>query len=211
MHCLIFANGHIDKFPNSLPEHDLLIAADGGARNASRFGLTPDIVIGDLDSLTLDEATGLETAGARILRHPADKDETDLELALDHAMAQGATAVTLYGLFGGRWDMTFANLLLLSRPKYAGLKLAIEAGDTHMVILRGGEVTRLAGEPGSTVSVLPINGPAVGLTYKGLAWPLELATLPAGSPRGVSNRMQEADAVISLEEGVVLITLSKGE
>ena len=208
MHIIIFANGKLTRSPLPLPDHALLLAADGGARHAARYGLAPDVVIGDLDSLTPGEAAGAARAGADILRHPADKDETDLELALDHAMQQGATAVTLYGLFGGRWDMTFANLLLLSRPKYAGLKLAIEEGDTRMFILRGGETIRLAAEPGATVSVLPLNGPAMGLTYEGLAWPLEQATLPAGSPRGVSNRMQETEALISLEDGVVLISLA---
>lgn len=205
MHTIIFANGLIEASPLPLPLHDLLIAADGGARNAFRFGLVPDILIGDFDSLTEDEIAGFDRAGAAAIHHPAEKDETDLELALDFAADEGADAITLYGLFGGRWDMTFANLLLLATPRFAGIRLTIIAGHTKMHILHGGGSLQLTGTPGETVSILPLGGPAEGLSYKGLAWPLTDADLPLGSPRGVSNTLKHAQATITLRRGTVLV------
>lgn len=227
MYILLFANG--DFTPTSLPEHDLIIAADGGARHVRALGKNPDVIIGDLDSLSLDEVAAFEQAGSKVLRYSPEKDETDLELALDYAAGQGAAGITCFGLFGGRWDMSFANLLLLADPRYAAIDFRIQAGDTAMFILRGderrtpdtgrtpgdermpgvhsrGAGLTLRGSPGDTVSVIPLDGPAEGLTYTGLAWALADATLPFGSPRGVSNVMESETASVSLRSGVVLIT-----
>ncbi len=205
MHVIVFANGDLPDLPLPLPDHELLIAADGGARHALRYGLTPDELFGDLDSISEADVARVEAAGGTVHRFPADKEETDLELALDHAAAIGAACITCYGLVGGRWDMTVANLLLLASPKYAGIEFLAVAGDSRIHVLRGGEALAVNGHSGDIVSVLPVNGPAIGLTYEGLAWPLHDADLPFGSPRGVSNRMETERAAISLREGTVLV------
>ena len=211
MHTIIFANGTPGSLPKTLPDHDLLVAADGGARHAwqSGAGFIPDVIIGDLDSLAADELAGFDRAGASIYRFPAKKDETDLELALNFALEAGATEITLYGLLGGRWDMTFANLLLLADPRYASVRFRIWEGETQMHILRGGESLRLSGRVGDLVSAIPLGGAARGVTYQGLTWPLENATLPFGTPRGVSNSLAARDAEITLNTGVLLITHTK--
>lgn len=210
MHILIFANGLITGSPLPLPPYDLLVAADGGARNAFRFGLVPDVMIGDFDSLSPDEIAGFERAGAGTMRFPAEKDETDLELALDFAVKNRADKITLYGLFGGRWDMTFANLLLIAGAKYAGIRLTIMEASTKMYILRDGETQKLTGAPGDTVSVLPLSGPAEGVTYSGLTWPLVSATLPFGTPRGVSNTLASSPASIKINTGILLVVHTPG-
>jgi thiamine pyrophosphokinase len=124
---------------------------------------------------------------------------------LDYAVSLGATDVILYGLLGGRWDMTFANILLLATPSYAGINIRVIDGNTAAYILHGGETLILQSELGTTVSVIPLNNPARGITYQGLQWPLENATLPYGTPRGVSNLMTTTKAQISLEEGTILV------
>jgi thiamine pyrophosphokinase len=209
-HVVIFANGDLPDLPLPLPDHDLLIAADGGAAHALRFGLVPDEVIGDLDSVSEADVARVEAAGGTVHRFPMDKDETDLELALNHASACGAARITCFGLTGGRWDMTVANFLLLAGSRYAGIDLLAVAGDTRIHVLRGGERLPIVGRAGDTVSVLPVNGPAIGLTYEGLSWPLHNADLPFGSPRGVSNTMEAERATISLREGVVLVFVAPG-
>lgn len=207
MHAILLANGKLPEPISTLPPHDLLIAADGGARHAWQWGKgrVPDVIIGDLDSLSPDEQAGYDRAGASIYRYPADKDATDLELALDFALKSGATEITLYGLFGGRWDMTFANLLLLAASKYAGVRLHAIEGDTHLYILRGGETLTLHSQPGDPVSVLPLGGDAVGISYTGLVYPLDNATLPFATSRGVSNSLLAETATITFAQGVLLI------
>ena len=205
----IVANGEIFSPSIALPFDEKIIAADGGARHCLALGLSPQIVIGDFDSLSDAEVDQLQANGAKFIRHPADKDETDLELALDQALKLGATEVTLYGLLGGRWDMSIANLLLLAAPRFAGIRFHLRAGDTEAFILRGGQTLELRGQPGTTVSVIPLSAKVSGLSYDGLQWPLEEANLPFGSPRGVSNLLIQENATIRVAKGVLLVFLIK--
>jgi thiamine pyrophosphokinase len=203
MHILIFSNGQLAGDLEKLPPHDLRIAADGGTRHLSEAGLQPDVIVGDLDSLPGDILKAARAAQVEIIAHPQDKDETDLELALDLACARGAREITLYGLLGGRWDMTIANLFLLASPAYMQARIRAVHGAITLYVLRGGETLHLTGTPGDRISVIPAVGPAAGITYEGLAWPLENARLPFGSPRGVSNHLAGSQAVIRLQSGTI--------
>ncbi len=204
---IIVANGEVSASEIPLPPDTTLIAADGGARHCLSLGLTPHVVIGDFDSLQETELAQLVQGGARLVRHSADKDETDLELALDFALQSGGREVTLYGLLGKRWDMSFANLHLLASPRFHALRFRVLEGCTEIFILRGGNSLTIHGTPGETVSVIPLTPEARGITYQGLEWPLEDATLPFGAPRGVSNKLASGEATISLREGIVLVVV----
>jgi thiamine pyrophosphokinase len=109
---LIFANGELNsQVPASidyLPD-DWIIAADGGARHCMGLGLVPMVVIGDFDSLSLAEITYLEAENVQLIRYPVQKDETDLELAIQHAIHLGAEEICIFGALGARWDMTLAR------------------------------------------------------------------------------------------------------
>ena len=202
---IIFANGDISKTDISLPSNSTVLAADGGAHHCLKLGITPQVVIGDFDSLTDEDISTLESKSTILIKHPKEKDETDLELTLDYAARSGAKDITLYGLLGGRWDMTFANMLLLTASQYDGINFKIIDGNTTAYILRAGETLTLHGKPGNTISAIPLERIAHGITYKGLRWPLENASLPYGTPRGVSNVMEETKAQISLDEGILLV------
>jgi thiamine pyrophosphokinase len=206
-HVTIFANGEIEKDQIDLPQNSIIIAADGGARHCLHLGIHPEVVIGDFDSLTAEEIASLEARGSNLIHHPVDKDETDLELALNHALELGANQITLYGLLGGRWDMSFANLLLLAAPKYAGIRFLVLSGNTEAYLLRGGETLTIRGQPGDTVSAVPLADAARGLTYEGLQWPLKEANLPFGTPRGVSNTLVSQEARVHLKQGILFVFL----
>lgn len=209
---VIFANGDLNLPENVqtyLRTGALVIAADGGARHAQALGVQPHIVIGDLDSLSSAEVKDLREAGVEVIQHPTDKDETDLELALDYAVQAGCGSVTLFGLLGGRWDMTFANMLLLAGEQFQAIDLSIVDGWDEMHILRGGQQLTLHGAPGNTVSVLPFSPEVRGIRYTGLAYPLEDATLKFGTPRGVSNQMTGVEAAITLSAGILLVIHTK--
>jgi len=202
---IIFANGDLFSEDIFLSTDKMVIAADGGAHHCLNHGITPKIVIGDFDSLTESDIATLESRGVELIHYSTDKDETDLELALNKALELGASQVTLYGLLGGRWDMSIANLLMLAAPRYAGIRFHILAGKTEAFILHGGEKLKLRGQPGDTVSVIPMSASVHGLTYEGLQWPLQNASLSFGTPRGVSNTLAGSQACIRLDEGVLLI------
>jgi len=213
MRFTIFANGEINLLNVELPKRTKIIAANGGAQQCLRFGIRPDILIGDFDSITPSTLALMESGGVEVVRHHENKNETDLELAINFAVAHGATEIKLLGLLGGRWDMSFANILLLSSPQYSKIDFHVLGDNIEMYILRNGKSITLVGEPGDPVSVLPLGGSARGITYSGLAWILRNANLDTGSPLGVSNFMLGNEAAISLDSGILLIihSLQKAE
>jgi len=215
MRTIIFANGefhHAERARELLPSADLVIAADGGTRHALAAGVTPHVVIGDLDSIAPDERARVEAAGARVIRHSPRKDETDLELALLHAARQGATEIVILAALGGRLDQTIANLLLLALPELDGLDVrVVEGAQTAFLIRAGGDGATIEGQPGDTVSLIPLGGDAVDVTAEGLEWPLHGDTLHFGPARGVSNVLAANRARVHLGHGLLLCIVTRGE
>jgi len=186
----------------------LSIAADGGIRHAHRVGRDPDVLIGDLDSITPAELVRAEATGTDVRRHPVDKDATDLELALDLALERATTGagpveVLVVGGHGGRTDHLLANLLLLSANRYAPLRLRAWWGADVVHVVR--DVATLHGRIGSTVSLLPVHGAARGVTTSGLHFALSDAALTSGSTLGVSNRLSASPATVHVRKGVLVV------
>jgi thiamine pyrophosphokinase len=205
---IIIAGGQIPRSENGrrwIGEGDLIIGADGGAAQALAWGLIPDLVIGDLDSLVQEDQARLVAAGCRFVVHPRAKDETDLELALAHAVEQGAREVLVLGALGGRLDHALANLLLLALPALRGIPVRIVDGQTVVMLARSGESIHIEGQPGDLVSLLPVGGDAHGIHTSGLVWPLAGETLRFGHTRGVSNELEAPVAAIAVEEGCLLV------
>jgi thiamine pyrophosphokinase len=198
---VIFANGRMD-WPFEIQNDDFIIAADGGARHCLERQIRPDIVIGDMDSLSASDIARLETDGAEIITFPARKDFTDLELALRKAQELDASEVLLLGALGARWDQTIANLLLPSA--YATMCIRLLDGPQEISFLRGGEELELAGQPGDTVSLIPLAGDATGVATQNLEYPLNGDRLVFGGSRGVSNVLTAKSAKVSLQEGLLL-------
>lgn len=201
---IIFANGPLgapEAARAALRADDRLYAADGGLYHLLALGLTPHVLVGDLDSVAPGAAEALEAAGARVLRHPARKDQTDLELALHAARADGAEEMLIFGALGGRWDQTLANLLLLAHPAFRGARLRLLDGAQQIYLAQG--LTRLEGEPGDTVSLIALGGDAHGVTTTGLEYPLSDEPLPFGGTLGISNVLLGRTATVMVREGLV--------
>ena len=180
-----------------------MVAADGGAELALALGVAVDVVVGDFDSISSESLVMLERSGARVERHPGEKDATDLALALDAALAFGPRRVLLVGGVGGRLDHLLGELLLLGAEAYAGVEVDALLGSAAVHVVRGER--SLVGTPGELVSLFALHGPAVGVVTEGLVYPLRGETLSAGSSRGVSNVFAAEEARISLERGVLLV------
>ncbi len=205
MRAIIFANGEFPDLQSArklLRPGDLIVAADGGTRHALAAGVTPGVVIGDLDSLAPDDQTRLEAAGVLIVCLSPRKDETDLELALLHAAREGATEIVILAALGGRLDQTIANVLLLALPELRGLDVRIVEGAREAFLIQ--DQTVIEGRPGDTVSLIPLGGDAEGVTAEGLEWPLREDTLHFGPARGVSNVLTEEQAHVRVERGTLL-------
>jgi thiamine pyrophosphokinase len=183
----------------------VVIAADSGLHAAQDGGWSVDLVIGDLDSVTADRLAAAELDGARVDRHPAAKAATDLELAIDAAVAGGADRVVVAGGPGGRFDHLLANVLLLGSDRFAAVGVSALLGTTWVHVVRS--ATTWAGRRGDLVTLLPLHGAATGVTTFGLLYPLDRATLHPGSTRGVSNEQLEPSAGVSVEVGTLGVVL----
>lgn len=210
MRFIIIAGGqaHEQDGQRWIEEGDFVIGADGGAARALAWGRIPDLVIGDMDSLPDEDRTALEAQGCRFVVHPRAKDETDLELALTYAAAEGAREIIVLGALGGRLDHLLANLLLLSRPEMAGISVRIVENRGEALLIRGGEVACLTGKPGDLVSLLPLGGDVQGVITTGLAWSLHGETLRFGLTRSVSNEMTASAARVEVDKGYLLVVHS---
>jgi thiamine pyrophosphokinase len=189
-----------------LPRDAFVIAADSGLAVANALGVHVDLLVGDLDSVETSAVEIAEASGTTVARHPAEKDATDLELALDAAVERGARGVVMVDGGGDRLDHLLANLLLLASARYAGVDVTAFAGTAHVGVARGGAPPLpIAGEPGSLVTLLPAGGPARGIVTNGLRYPLRDEELAPGTSRGVSNELVEPVATIELASGVLLV------
>jgi thiamine pyrophosphokinase len=213
MRAVIFVNGTINDYSQCarwLHPDDYRIAADGGARHWAALEILPAVLVGDLDSIAPELLAEYEKAGVTIERHPPRKDETDLELAVRRAVADGATEILLLGALGGRLDQTLANLLLPVREEWP-VPILLADGRQLARVLRGGESVTLTGAPGDTVSAVPMSAEVTGISYTGLEYPLVNATLHLGSTQGVSNRLAGESATIRIAGGILLVVQEFGE
>ena len=195
----LVANGKISKpklLIDKIKAYPYLIAVDGGLNHCHKLGLKPDLIIGDLDSAQKKVIALFEDVPKQVF--PADKDKTDLELAMEYALEQGATRLTVFAALGGRIDHTLVNIHLLSR--YPG-KLFFETEDELLFVID--RSVELPCFPGQTLSLLPLNGPTTGVTTQGLKWELSGATLDKQF-MGISNIALQNTARIQVAHGDLL-------
>jgi thiamine pyrophosphokinase len=210
LRAIVFANGelnHPENVKTLIQDGDYIIAADGGTHHCIQLGITPDLVVGDFDSLDETELHALQTSGTRLVRYDPRKDFTDLELALDHAGKSGATEALVFAALGARWDQTLANLLLPAAQTLSELEVRLIDGSQEISLLRGGGNCHLEGSPGDTLSLIPLTPEARGVLTQGLEYPLRHETLYLGATRGISNVFMKPQASVSLEEGLLLICI----
>lgn len=207
MRAVVFANGALSGEESARSEArraDLLIAADGGALHMARLGISAHAVVGDIDSLPDETVRALTRKGVSFHRHPRRKDATDLELALTLAVQKGAGEIRVFGALGGRWDMSVANILLSALPAFGDVPVYFVDGRTEIRLIRARGPVSVYGNPGDTVSLIPVGGPATGVTLEGFEYPLSRETLALGATRGVSNVLMAEKGTVRLDSGFLL-------
>ena len=199
---MLFANGEVpdmEAVRRMLRPDDWLVAADGGSSHLVALGLRPHLLVGDMDSIDPQLLEAFKAAGTDVRRHPVEKAETDLELALQAVVEKGCREVCIVGGLGGRFDQMLANLSLLTRPALESCDARMDDGQTEVFIIR--KRARVHGRPGDTVSLVPYFGAAHGIVTKGLKYPLTNESLYPDQTRGISNRMEAEEAVVHLASG----------
>jgi thiamine pyrophosphokinase len=211
---VIFTNGRLEKPPDLsliVQPKSLIIAVDGGIRNCLSLGFQPDILIGDFDSIGKEELVRYQADGLKTIQYPSRKDETDLELALDYVTRLEIRDVVILAGLGSRWDMSMANIMLMAHRDYSGMNIRFLDGFQELFLLKAGENNVILGEPGDTLSLIPLGGDVSGIFTSGLEYPLKNEILQLGTGRGVSNTFTHKQAEISYTQGLLLCVLFKSE
>ncbi|NLG24482.1 MAG: thiamine diphosphokinase [Clostridiales bacterium] len=187
-------------FLDSLPIEpgDMLIAADGGMGYLDRMGLTPDLLVGDFDSLEAAES------GVPTIALPAEKDVTDAMAALDEGLARGFRRFALYGGVGGRFDHTLANVQAMAYLAGRGARGVLIGDGDALTAVRDGAIEFPAGLTGY-LSVFCHGDRATGVNERGLKYSLTDATLTNRHALGVSNEFTGAPARVSVASGTLVI------
>jgi thiamine pyrophosphokinase len=188
---------------------DLIIAADGGCLALEAAGREPEVLIGDFDSTPAALLERYNDAGVKVLTYPAEKNETDLELALDYAdnwlreKEAAAGEVLLLGAGGGRLDQLLSNVALMLGLAQRGRRVRMVNPGEECWVSGPGQET-VYGAAGDTFSVLPLSEQAV-LSYEGMYYPLRRQILTNNRTRGVSNLLQKEKALVEVHEGWVML------
>lgn len=208
MRAVIFANGKLNDpgiVISLLQADDLIIAADGGALHCQTLGIHPAVVIGDMDSIPGELLEDLKCNHSDLVVYPADKDQTDLELALKYTLDNGAQEVLLFGVLGGRLDMTLANLLLLTREEWNSLSIKVIDGPQTAYLLRSGDSMKVKGNQGDTISLIPLSERVKNVITQGLRWQLDGVELVQGTTLSVSNQLRSTSAQVQIAAGKLLL------
>lgn len=213
MHILIITGGGCDvPFTHSYIKKqniDKVIAADKGVQYAVQLGITPDIILGDFDSLETEWKQKMEEWNVKIISFPPEKDYTDTHLAILCAIEEGADEITLIGATGTRLDHTWANVGLLQMAMEQGVQARIV--DKHNRISMINKTTMILKKEmfGDYISLIPYTEKVTGITLTGFYYPLADAELTLGISLGISNELVDEKGIIELEKGNLVVIESR--
>ena len=206
MKAFIYTGGAIaeKKISERPGEDDLVIAADAGYHNAQKMGVTPRLLLGDLDSLNKTEKLPNDL---EILQVPAEKDDTDTQLAVKVALERGAKQIVIIGGLDGRLDHTLSNLAILEHLAEKHISAVITNGQNRARFLRNNGVILLR-EQFRYFSILAADPVVKGVSVDGCKYPLKKATLSRTNQYAVSNEIVGNCALIEIKKGGVWVVES---
>ncbi|HIG56523.1 MAG TPA: thiamine diphosphokinase [Candidatus Latescibacteria bacterium] len=182
----------------------LLLCADGGADTARRYGLVPDYIVGDLDSVSRKSSAGVDPE--HIIRVAADNTGTDIEKVLRHAVDLGISEAVLLGFTGRRTDHLLWNLSVFKTfAEQIALRIVDEYCDLRLI----GQRIRFRATIGQKISLCPLNGPVEGITTTGLKFALQNESLVPGLRDGISNEVVADIVEIEVERGDLLLCVQR--
>ena len=203
---IILANGELPdthKAQSLLHKDDYIICADGGTRHALTLGVRPDLIIGDMDSTEKGILQKFREESVNVELYPRDKNETDLELAINRAIELNPKQIVIMAALGGRLDQTLANIALLTDPRLSTFDVRLDDGLEETFLCR--DQAEVHGRSGDIVSLLPWQGEVSETQTTNLKWVLHKETLYPDKTRGISNEMMDDTASISIRSGLLLI------
>lgn len=203
---VIVANGRLSKsFLQDIRKADYVVGVDRGAYWLARNSIVPHIAIGDFDSVNQQELRLIQRRVKQVKEHPKEKDFTDMELAIQHAISLRPQEVVIYGAIGSRVDHTIANVFLLER--LGGIGVLRDANNE--VRLVSGRVALQKSPHYSYVSILPMTE-TIDVTLVGFLYDASHTRIHRGQALGVSNEIRGDEATVEIHRGNALLIRSRG-
>ena len=198
--CYIVGAGEFNVNIPPSPD-DYVIAADGGFAVLASIGVAPDLVVGDFDSL------GRVPSHPNVIRCDAEKDDTDMLIAVKEGLKLGFKEFLLCGSLGGRLDQSYANIQILAYIAEKGARGTLIGKDIKITAIKDGKLMLppATGSKSAVISVFSHSSVSEGVTLKGVKYPLDNATLTSEFPLGVSNELIGVEAVIEVRKGTLII------
>lgn len=199
---VVVCNGSVNtKFLYSnISKKDFLIAVDGGANKLVKTSFKPNIIIGDMDSISKNALKKFKASEQ--IRYPREKDKIDLELAIDYCVKKKFKEIIILGALGTRADMTMTNIFLLTQiPKKIDARIIHENQEIYLIHKKKSSVIGL---PREQISLFPINGNVKGLTLEGFKYEIKNYNLRFGIGIGLSNEFKNKKASITFKDGLLL-------
>lgn len=206
MKAVILAHGSINdgqELVNECESANYIICADGGAEYALKYNITPDYIIGDLDSISLNVIEYFKSKNVEFIKYPCEKDYTDTELCVYKAQELGCSTICIAAGTGNRIDHSLGNIGLLHLIKKMNINGYILSDSGYIYICN--DKIALKGSAGDTISIIPFYGSAKGLFSSGLKYQLYNLNIPFGKPQGVSNVMTGSECSITINSGEILV------
>ncbi len=209
MKTVIIGSGEIYDYSfclEILKSADRIICADGGTRHAVNMRLTPDIIIGDMDSSAGRYIEYFGSKGVEIIRYSKEKDKTDTHICVEFALAF-SSEIILLGATGSRIDHMLANISLLRLGLEKNIPISLVDNNNNITMISTAIV--LKGSRGDLFSLIPFTEKVEGITTKGAHYELEDAVMELGDPYGVSNYFEGETVSISIKKGYLLVIRSR--
>lgn len=201
MYCYIFGAIPVNSFEFEIKENDIIIAADSGIINTQKFNIKPNYIIGDFDSL------GYTPTDSNVIIHPIEKDDTDTMLAVKLGFENGFKNFRIFGGIGGRLDHTYANIQTATYIAEKGGKAVFYGAKENFTVIKNNQITFDKGYEGN-ISIFALED-CHNVNIKGTYYELENGFLSVNFPLGTSNKFNNQEATISVEQGKLLIIWDK--
>jgi thiamine pyrophosphokinase len=207
---IIFTNGNygdLNFYKTLLKDDDYIICADGGTNHALDLGIIPNLIIGDLDSISSITLNKLQKYAIPVIKYPSEKNYSDLELAVDRALNLNPKEIVILGALGSRFDHTFGNVMLLTSGLEKGIQIKI-LDEIHEIFIADKNI-KISGSIGDYLSLYALTPEVKGVKTMGLKYQLKNETLYFASTRGLSNEFTNDYAEITISQGYLLIVKVK--
>lgn len=209
MKTVIISSGEISNYKlcsKIADSADRIICADGGTRHAMNMKLTPDVIIGDMDSSSANHIEYFREKGVEFIQYPKEKDKTDTHICVEYALSF-STEIILLGATGSRIDHMIANISMLKLGIQRGIPISIIDGKNHIRLIK--DSITLKGKTGEYFSLIPYTEKVEGISTRGAHYELENAVMVFGDTYGISNYFEEETVEIAIKKGYLLVIRSE--